>query len=66
VGLARKYRLIYFDPRGIGMSDQAPADFSLDGFVADIAAIFDAANLDSAFIFADRADDAGPRGATAR
>ena len=53
LGLASQHRLVYFDPRGSGMSDQAPGDVSLDGFVADIAAIFDAANLDSAFIFAE-------------
>ena len=53
LGLASQHRLVYFDPRGFGMSDQDPADCSLDGFVADIAAIFKAANLSSAFIFAE-------------
>ena len=51
--LAERYRVVYFDPRGVGMSDQAPEDVSLGGFVADIAAIFDVTQVTEAAIFGE-------------
>ena len=53
--LAADYRVVYFDPRGIGLSDRIPDDVSLDGFVSDIETIFDVAALRTAVLFGENA-----------
>ena len=44
--LARKRRLVRYDERGCGLSDQDVDEFSLDAWVRDLEAVVDAAGLD--------------------
>ncbi len=53
--LATRYRVTYFDPRSIGLSDLDPQDVSLDAFAGDIAAVYEAAGLQHSGIFAEGA-----------
>lgn len=45
-GLARHRRLIRYDQRGCGLSDWDAEDFSLDAWLADLAAVVDAAGVE--------------------
>jgi class 3 adenylate cyclase/pimeloyl-ACP methyl ester carboxylesterase len=45
--LARHHRLVRFDQRGNGLSDWEVAEISEDAMIADMAAVADAAGLDS-------------------
>ena len=45
-GLARHRRLIRYDQRGCGLSDWDVEDFSLDAWLADLAAVVDAAGVE--------------------
>jgi pimeloyl-ACP methyl ester carboxylesterase len=44
--LARGHRVVRYDERGCGLSDREVEEFSLDGFVADLEAVVDAAQLE--------------------
>src|SRR5918994_3601564 len=44
--LARKRRLVRYDERGCGLSDQDVDEFSLDAWVHDLEAVVDAAGLE--------------------
>ena len=44
--LARKRRLVRYDERGCGLSDQDVEEFSLDAWVRDLEAVIDAAGLE--------------------
>ena len=46
VELAQHFRLVRFDPRGAGMSDEPPAEISIAGFCRDVDAVVDALDLD--------------------
>jgi pimeloyl-ACP methyl ester carboxylesterase len=48
---SRTLRLIRFDARNNGLSDRAVADVSIDRFVEDLEAVFDAAGVDRAPVF---------------
>jgi class 3 adenylate cyclase/pimeloyl-ACP methyl ester carboxylesterase len=50
--LAAKWRLVRFDARGNGLSDWDLDDISFDRFVDDLEAVFDAAEVERAPIFA--------------
>ena len=50
--IASNHRLIRFDQRGNGLSDWDVQNISLDHFVEDLTAVFDAAGIDRAPIFA--------------
>jgi len=49
--LARGHTLVRYDGRGMGLSDRAVTDFSLEGKVLDLEAVVDAAGLDSFAVF---------------
>jgi len=51
-GLGRGRRIIRYDPRGTGMSDQPQGPRSLKANVADMAAVADAAKLDRFALYA--------------
>ena len=51
-GLSARYRLIWFDPRGHGLSDRGlPTDFSYRDYELDLDAVFNASGLDRAVLF---------------
>jgi DNA-binding CsgD family transcriptional regulator len=50
--ISRRGTLVMYDCRGTGMSDRDVSDFSLDGWVRDIAAVADALDLEKFVIFA--------------
>jgi pimeloyl-ACP methyl ester carboxylesterase/DNA-binding winged helix-turn-helix (wHTH) protein len=45
-GLGRHHTFVRFDQRGCGLSDDDPAEMSLDAFVTDLEAVVDAAGLE--------------------
>ena len=49
--LARHYRTIAFDNRGVGRSDMPPGPYSLETMSSDAAAVLDAAAVQSANVF---------------
>src|ERR1700730_7092607 len=49
--LAKRYRTILFDNRGVGRSDVPPGPYSIAQMASDAAAVLDAARVDSAHIF---------------
>ena len=49
--LASAHTLIRYDGRGMGLSDRAVTDFSLEGKVLDLEAVVDAAGLDGFAVF---------------
>jgi pimeloyl-ACP methyl ester carboxylesterase len=49
--LARERQLTVYDERGSGLSDWNVEDFSLDGFVADLEAVVDAARIERFALF---------------
>jgi DNA-binding CsgD family transcriptional regulator/pimeloyl-ACP methyl ester carboxylesterase len=51
-GLAERFRLVWFDPRGGGLSDRGlPPDFSNSDYVLDFEAVIDALNLNDVILF---------------
>ena len=48
--LAKKYRTILFDNRGVGRSDVPPGPYSLETMADDAAAVLDAADVPSAHV----------------
>jgi len=46
-GIARRARLVVFDPRGFGLSDRSTTDFTRDAMVGDLEAVTEAAEVDS-------------------
>ncbi|HET6564298.1 MAG TPA: alpha/beta fold hydrolase [Xanthomonadales bacterium] len=50
-GLARHFRVILFDNRGIGKSTAPPGPIRIADLAADATAVLDAAEVDSAFVF---------------
>jgi pimeloyl-ACP methyl ester carboxylesterase/DNA-binding SARP family transcriptional activator len=58
--LARRCRVLVFDKRGVGMSDPAPADISLDDRADDVLAVMDAAGSERAVVFG--VSEGGPMG----
>lgn len=44
--LAERFKLVHYDPRGCGLSDQEPQNMSFEGFVHDLEAVVDAAGLE--------------------
>jgi class 3 adenylate cyclase len=51
--LARSFRVIYFDPRGTGMSERDVADVSHATLLMDAEAVIDAARIDRLVVFAE-------------
>ena len=49
--LARRYRVLLFDNRGVGRSDVPPGPYSLETMADDAAAVLDAAGVESAHIY---------------
>ena len=49
--LARRFRVIVFDPRGAGRSDSPHDGYSMDRYARDCAAVLDAAGCDAAHVF---------------
>lgn len=49
--LAQTSTLVRLDPRGFGLSDREPPDFSLDSIVLDIEAVVDRLGLDQLRIY---------------
>jgi class 3 adenylate cyclase len=45
-GLSRGRRLIIFDPRGCGLSQRTPTNYSLDSFIEDLRSVVDAAGIE--------------------
>jgi len=50
--LAENFRLIRYDSRGSGLSDRSLENYSLDGFLLDLAAVVDSLKIDSFSIYA--------------
>ena len=44
--LGRRFRVVRFDQRGVGLSDSDPADISFEAWVKDLEAVADAAGLE--------------------
>ena len=42
-GIARRAKLVVYDPRGFGLSDRGPMDYSCEAMVRDLEAVADAA-----------------------
>lgn len=51
LGLLRHHRLIRYDPRGEGMSQREVAEISFEGWLKDLEAVVDAAQLDRFALF---------------
>ena len=49
--LARRFRVIAFDPRGAGRSDSPDGAYTMETFADDAAAVLDAAGADAAHVF---------------
>jgi len=49
--LAKKYRTIAFDNRGVGQTDMPPGPYPIPVMASDAAAVLDAAGVDTAHIF---------------
>lgn len=49
---AERFQFVRYDGRGSGLSDRAPADFSLEARVADLEAVIDGLGLDRVVLFA--------------
>jgi pimeloyl-ACP methyl ester carboxylesterase len=49
--LAKRYRTVAFDNRGVGLSDVPPGPYSIATMASDAAAVLDAAGVDDAHIF---------------
>ena len=49
--LARRFRVVTFDPRGLGRSTASPLVSTTDGLAADCIAVMDAAGIDAAHIY---------------
>jgi pimeloyl-ACP methyl ester carboxylesterase len=49
--LARRFRTILFDNRGVGLSDVPPGPYSISQMAADAVAVLDAAGADAAHVF---------------
>jgi len=49
--LARQYRTLAFDNRGVGLSDVPPGPYSIATMATDAAAVLDAADISSAHVF---------------
>lgn len=49
---AQRFQYVRYDGRGSGLSDRAPADFSLEARVADLEAVIDGLGLDRVVLFA--------------
>jgi len=50
-GLARHFRVIVFDNRGIGQSEAPPGPIRIPDMAGDAARVLDAVGVDSAFVF---------------
>ncbi len=48
---AQRFQYVRYDGRGSGLSDRAPADFSLEARVADLEAVIDGLGLDRVVLF---------------
>jgi 3-oxoadipate enol-lactonase len=49
--LAERYRIIMFDNRGAGRSDQPPGPYGIKQMADDAANLMDALGLENAFVF---------------
>ncbi len=58
LGLAAKYQLVKYDPRGQGLSERAPAALSLQAAQEDLEAVIDAMGFEQVVLFAPA--QAGP------
>src|SRR6476646_11730325 len=47
----RHFQFIVFDSRGCGRSDKPADDYSMAGFAGDTAALLDALDIESAFVY---------------